>query len=210
MREKKVREFIDLLKNFDIKGLERGEYIFNPWTQADDSDVENAYEIRCNNLRQYLIDKENADYILIAESPSKGARYTGIAMTSEKVIKDCGLPYGFTSSNHKKYKKGEITANKVWHEIIKSKKTFALWNAFAFNIHMCENRWFETPMTEELNANKYLLENFIKLFPNAKIIALGDTAKKALDILKIHDADCVRHPSNDFKNEFPKQIARFL
>ena len=209
-RLEKIKNFIELIKNFDTKNLSRGKYIFNPWTEFDESDLNNAHKIRCENLEKYLIQTENADCILIAESPSKGARYTGIAMTSEKVINDFKLPFQYTSCNYSKYKKGEITAGKVWQEISKSKKSFALWNAFAFNIHKEQDKWFENPLEEELIENKYILESFINLYPNAKIIAIGNTAKKALDILKIEDVECVRHPSNDFKKEFPKQIAKFL
>lgn len=94
---KKVEYFISLLKTFDSSVLSNAKYIFNPWIESDETDIDNAQDIRCDNLRNYLLQIEKADYILIAESPSKGARYTGIAMTSEKVIKECDLPFQCTS-----------------------------------------------------------------------------------------------------------------
>ena len=208
--EDKVNNFVELVKTFNTKDMTRSEYIFNPWKDTDDTDREQAPNFRCENLRKYLIDKQNADYILIAESPSKGARYTGIAMTSEKVIKDYNLNYDYSSSNYQKSPKGEITASKVWKEITKSKKTFVLWNAFAFNIHTAENKWFENPMESELIANKDILKEFLAIYPKAKVIAVGNTAKAALDILNIKDTESVRHPSNDFKKEFPLQMAKYL
>ena len=206
----KVKKFIFLLKNFDISVFDRSKYIFNPWADFDENDIEKANEVRCQNLESYLINIENPKYILIAESPSKGARYTGIAMTSEKVIKEYKLPFQYTSANYKRYKKGESTANKVWNEIHKSDNNFAFWNAFAFNIHMQRNKWFETPLKEELIQNKQILNEFINLYPNARIIALGTTAELALNIIGINNIECVRHPSNDYKKLFPKQIIKYL
>lgn len=222
--EEKVNEFIEKLKNFNPERLNRK--IFNPWAQWDLEDIgENAPIIRQNNLKKYLLNFKNATYALIAESPSTGARFSGVAMTSEKTIEQYGLDkkYGleYSSKNQKKYKKGEITANKVWKEITKKDESkFVLWNAFAFNIvkdekekeekKVAKKRWFETPDKKELEANYELLSDFLSLFPNIKIIALGSTAKSALNALGIEKFELVRHPSNDFKNEFPKQIAPYL
>ena len=210
IHDKKIKDFVSLLKNFDISIYSRSKYIFNPWLNFDESDILKANEIRCQNLEKYLLNIENPKYILIAESPSKGARYTGIAMTSEKVINEYKLPFQYTSANYKKYKKGESTANKVWKEIVKSDNSFVLWNAFAFNIHMHPNKWFETPLPEELIQNKNILEQFIDLYPNAKIIALGSTAESALNIIGVDNIESIRHPSNDYKKLFPKQIIKYL
>lgn len=213
-----VENFIKELKNFDTKNLSRAKYIFNPWTTSDESDIENASEIRCKNLNNYLLSIENPAYIFIAESPSKGARYTGIAMTSEKSIKEYKLPFQYTSKNYKKYKRGESTATKVWREIKKSDacwKNFVFWNAFAFNIHKDVGKWFENPLPDELEKNKNILESFINIYPNAKIIAIGAKAKEALCNLVIKDIEVVRHPSNDYAKRgegktFPEQITKFL
>ena len=103
--EEKVNEFIEKLKNFNPERLNRK--IFNPWAQWDLEDIgENAPIIRQNNLKKYLLNFKNATYALIAESPSTGARFSGIAMTSEKTIEQYGLDkkYGleYSSKNQKK------------------------------------------------------------------------------------------------------------
>lgn len=214
-----VENFIKELKKFDTKNLSRAKYIFNPWTTSDESDInKNAHIIRCSNLENYLLNIENPDYILIAESPSKGARYTGIAMTSEKSIKEYKLPFQYTSKNYKKYKRGESTATKVWREIKKSDacwKNFVFWNAFAFNIHKDAGKWFENPLPDELEKNKNILESFINIYPNAKIIAIGNNAKMALNSLGKMNIEYIRHPSNDYAKRgegktFPEQISKFL
>lgn len=208
--EKKVNDFIEKLINFDKSIFKRN--IFNPWAEFDESDISsNAPKIRVENLKKYLLKRKEAKYILIAESPSLGARYTGIAMTSEKVINTNNLDYAYSSkkSEIKKYVY-ELTAKKVWDEIIEKKEDFAMWNAFAFNIHEKENRWFENPTEEELKGNLELLNLFLDLFCGAKIITVGKTAQNALEILNFKNFESIRHPSNDFKKEFPTQFKKHI
>ena len=207
--EKKVNDFIEKLVNFDTSIFKRK--IFNPWAEFDDSDISSdAPKIRTDNLKKYLLNQKNAKYILIAESPSLGARYSGIAMTSEKVINANNLSYKFSS---KKSKSGkyiyELTAKKVWDEIIEKKENFVMWNAFAYNIHEKEGRWFENPTEEELKENLKLLNSFLTLYSGAKIITIGKTAQNALNILSFNNFESIRHPSNDFKKEFPEQFRKY-
>ncbi len=208
--EKRVDDFIKKLQNFNTSVFERK--IFNPWLNYDENDISNnAPSLRSKNLKKYLLNSQAAKYILIAESPSTGARFTGIAMTSEKVIFSNNLDFEFTSikSKEKKYVY-ELTAKKVWDEILKSKNKFVMWNAFAFNIHEKENRWFENPTKEELYSNLELLNEFLALYKEAKIITVGKTAQNALETLNFKDFDSIRHPSNDFKKEFPKQFEKYI
>ena len=207
--EKKINDFIEKLTNFDKSIFNRN--IFNPWVEFDESDISSdAPKIRVENLKKYLLNQKNAKYILIAESPSLGARYSGIAMTSEKVIKTNNLDYHFSS---KKSEMGkyvyELTAKKVWDEMISKKEDFAMWNAFAFNIHEKEGRWFENPTEEELKENLDILNSFLALYAGAKIITVGKTAQNALEILNFKNFESIRHPSNDFKKEFPKQFEKY-
>ena len=208
--EKKINNFVELLINFDKSIFKRN--IFNPWSEFDESDISpEAPKIRAANLKKYLLNHKNASYVLIAESPSTGARYSGIAMTSEKVIYTNNLEYDYSSvkSTDKKYVY-ELTAKKVWDEILTNKENFVMWNAFAFNIHEKENRWFENPTNEELEQNLSLLNSFLSLYKNAKIITVGTTAKNALQILNFSNFESIRHPSNDFKKEFPEQFKRYI
>ena len=209
--KERINNFIQILTKFDKSVFRRK--IFNPWADSDSTDCcFDSYKIRVANLTKYLINQEKSKYILIAESPSKGARYTGIAMTSEKVIKDLKLSYETTSlkSKEKRYYIGEQTASKVWKEIAKRNEQFVMWNAFAFNIHEQENKWFETPTEEELKENLNILETFISLYSTSKIIAIGNKAKNALSKLNITNYEWVRHPSNDFNNDFPKEFNKCL
>ena len=208
--EKKVDEFIEKLLNFNKSIFARN--IFNPWSEFDESDISpDAPKYRTQNLKNYLLNHKNASYVLIAESPSTGARYSGIAMTSEKVINTNGLNYKYSSLKSKNGKYVyELTAKKVWDEILSNKENFVMWNAFAFNIHEKEGRWFENPTQEELEQNLDILNCFLSLFKNAKIITVGNTAKNALKILNFKNFESIRHPSNDFKKEFPQQFKKYI
>ena len=162
--EKKVNDFVEYLVNFNKSIFKRK--IFNPWNEFDESDISSdAPKIRTQNLKNYLLNHKSASYVLIAESPSTGARYSGIAMTSEKVINTNNLSYNYSSkkSNEGKYVY-ELTAKKVWDEILTNKENFVMWNAFAFNIHEKEGRWFENPTIEELEQNLDLLNSFLYLY----------------------------------------------
>ena len=119
------------------------------------------------------------------------------------------MPYIPKKSEIKKYVY-ELTAKKVWDEIIEKKEDFAMWNAFAFNIHEKENRWFENPTEEELKGNLELLNLFLDLFYGAKIITVGKTAQNALEILNFKNFESIRHPSNDFKKEFSAQFKKHI
>ena len=208
--EKKVDDFIDKLQNFDKSIFKRN--VFNPWAEFDESDISpNAPKIRTSNLKKYLLNQEGAKYVLIAESPSTGARYTGLAMTSEKVINanNLGFEYSSKKSADKKYVY-ELTAKKVWDEILAQKEKFVMWNAFAFNISELKGRWFENPTEEELKQNLGILNAFLALYSEAKIITVGRTAQNALQILNFKNFQSIRHPSNDFKKEFPEQFKKCI
>ena len=86
-REEKIEKFIELLKKYETP-----KDRFNPWQQYDKSDISLAAPVlRCDNLKKYLMERPKPKYILIGESPSIGARYTGIAMTSEEIFKNSNL-----------------------------------------------------------------------------------------------------------------------
>jgi len=208
--EKQVDNFIEKLLNFNKTIFKRN--IFNPWIEFDETDISaDAPKIRTSNLKKYLLNQKNAKYVLIAESPSNGARYTGIAMTSEKVINTNRLDYNCSS---KKSENGkyiyELSAKKVWDEILAQKENFVMWNAFAYNIHEKDGRWFENPTEDELKQNLELLNSFLSLYKNAKIITVGKTAQNALNILGFSNFESIRHPSNDFKKEFPQQFKKYI
>ena len=126
-REEKIEKFIELLKKYETP-----KDRFNPWQQSDKSDISSAPALRCDNLKKYLMERPNPKYILIGESPSIGARYTGIAITSEEIFKNSNLfnEYACTS---KVQDTKEKTASIVWNDLKEyGQENFVIWNAYAF------------------------------------------------------------------------------
>lgn len=85
--EKKVNDFIKELKNFKKSNNENN--VFNPWADDDEKHDKNGDmpDKRRENLEQYLLKREKAEYLLIAEAPGyQGCHFSGIPMTSERLI----------------------------------------------------------------------------------------------------------------------------
>ena len=230
--DKKIDKFIDSLKNFHM------ENVFNPWNDYDElHDIdEKSAKKRCENLKKYLLDRENTKYVLIAEAPGyQGCHFSGIPMTSERLILTPNN-YGFEnlkrtsdSNNLKnaKLKTGkkisqavikngftEPTATVVWQQMVDVLKfeptDFVLWNAFPFHPYTSKSGILSNrkPSLKELENTKEVLEEFLKLFENKPIICIGNTSKDTLnDILKVKfKFKKVRHPAYGGANEFRSGI----
>ena len=81
--ENNIENFIETLQKYKIKN------VFNPWVDYDEKHDKNEHapELRQKNLKKYLLARENAKYILIAEAPGyQGCHFSGIPMTSERLI----------------------------------------------------------------------------------------------------------------------------
>lgn len=208
--ENKVDKLIEKLKKY-----KSCENIFNPWSDTDKNDkCSKAPQLRCENLKKYLLSHKNAKYIMLAESPSHGCHYTGIAMTSERVIRQ--YPHLFsgykTTSLSGDVREG--TAAYVWEMIQESEKNFVLWNAFVFQTYK-NNFSPRKPSAAELKDGIDILREFLELFPKRKeIIAVGKTAENILLKNKIlADNDkyrYIRHPSCGGVSEFRKGMQGIL
>lgn len=210
--ENKIDSFIQSVKTYRTS-----DDRFNPWTQTDNSDFSiKASDFRCKNLRRYILDRPNPKYILLGESPSIGARYTGIPMTSENIINlytDIFSGYKCTS---KLKNTEEKTANIVWAELLKyGQEKFVIWNSYAFNSK--DNiSWYRKASTIEKKEKCYceILLNFFEIYSDLdiKIIAVGRDAEKACKYIGL-DCDYVRHPSHGgirlFKEQLNKIIVRY-
>lgn len=199
--------------------------VFNPWKDFDETyDLDNnAVKIRCQNLKNYLISRKNAKYVLIAEAPGyQGCHFSGIPMTSERIFKKYNLHDMERSSCKDKLKEKrkaktiqrdgftEPTATIVWSFLNSSKKLkttdFVLWNVFPFHPHkkdqLLSNR---KPVQNELNSTRDILDAFLKLFKNAKVIPIGNIAANLLEF-----ETAIRHPSNGGKKKFEVQMRKLL
>lgn len=203
--------------------------VFNPWR-----DVDTAYDctpkaaaIRCEQLTAYLSERlDSVKTVLIAEAPGyQGARFSGMAMTSERILlgKHAAVraEHVFVGAAQRTSRAdstrggeqgmNEPTATVVWSHLMQAgfdARSFVLWNTFAFHPHSAgEPMTNRTPTTSEVAQAAPLLHQFLALFPNARIIALGRIAERTLGEFGVK-AMAVRHPSMGGAAQFREQMAR--
>ena len=219
-----VAEFVEGLAETPCAGL------FNPWFEHDRENdaAERSSDIRRRQLVHYLAARRGrARYVLIAEAAGyQGAHFSGIAMTSERILLGWLRQRGISprhvlpgleprrTSKASVREKGftEPTATIVWSalsELGVAPLDFALWNAVPWHPYrpdkgMLSNR---TPTPRELDASRRHLENFLALYPTARLIAVG---RKSETALSGRGALPVRHPANGGAAGFRAGMARIL
>ncbi|MFU8812432.1 MAG: uracil-DNA glycosylase [Balneolaceae bacterium] len=203
--------------------------LFNPWYEmdAENDRSEQAPAIRREQLHTYLRQRVGrAKVLLIAEALGyQGGHFTGIAMTSERILLGHQQEkYGVTpemvftdvepqrTSKKSVNEKGmsEPTATIVWGALARMKidpYSVVLWNALPWHPWnpkkgLLSNR---TPTNDELEAGHGLLRQFLELFPDATIVAVGRKCEQSLTELKIEHS-AVRHPANGGAPAFRKQL----
>ncbi|WP_320040335.1 uracil-DNA glycosylase [uncultured Desulfobacter sp.] len=206
------------------------EQVFNPWVEVDkENDIDKtAPEKRMLNLKCYLQERINAEYLLLAEALGyQGGHFTGIPMTSERIIlghkADIGIAPDHVcrsplcrTSNTNKHKDGfnEPTATIVWGKLIDeglNTRNFVLWNAFPWHPYknskgLLSNR---TPTNNEMIEGAPVLEALLKAFNFKKIIALGNKADDSLSGMGIK-AEKVRHPAMGGAERFREQFLKIV
>ncbi len=211
---------------FQLLQAPAAKNVFNPWVDVDkENDVDKtAPEKRLLNLKSYLQERTHAKYLLLAEALGyQGGHFTGIPMTSERIIlgykRDQGIDPDHVcrsplhrTSNTKKHKDGfnEPTATIVWGKLISEgldTRNFVLWNAFPWHPYknskgLLSNR---TPTNQEMTAGAQVLDALLKAFDFKKIIALGNKADGSLRAMGI-DTQKVRHPAMGGAERFREQF----
>lgn len=222
--QKALQSFYRLLKKM------KSEYVFNPWSDVDpDNDVDRAApKIRFKNLKNYIGERKNAEYLLLAEAIGyQGGHFTGIPMTSERILlgkrTDAGIQPDHVCrsrlrrTSHPKINANgfnEPTATIVWQKLIDENldtRNFILWNAFAWHPFNGAKGYLSnrTPKTSEMAMGEPALKAFLKSFRFAKVIALGNKAQYALKQLGV-DAVKVRHPAMGGARLFRQQLVKLL
>lgn len=207
---------------------------FNPWYQKDpDHDRnEQGAAIRKQQLETYLKERlERAKYLFIAEALGyQGGHFTGIAMTSERILLGHhepvhGIPAdgAFTSIEPRRTSKPEVnakgmsepTATIIWKALYQlgiDPYETVLWNALPWHPYdpddgLLSNR---TPTNHELEQGYPALREFLDLFPEAQIIAVGRKCEQSLDAFEISSYTPVRHPANGGAPKFRRQMKELI
>jgi len=223
-----ISRFVQLLE----KKLPAGPGMFNPWR---DYDRENEIgsegpAIRRRQLEHYLEARAGkARYILIAEAFGyQGGHFTGIAMTSERILLGHLAHKGvqprdvLPSLKPERTSKPELrptgfnepTATIVWSHLLACGfrgSDFVLWNAVPWQPYhlkkgLLSNR---TPSADEEARGMDVLGEIRVLFPRSEIIALGKVSQRSLAA-----SGClckmVRHPAMGGATLFRNQMSALL
>ncbi len=223
--------FNEIDKILAILKVVKSTYVFNPWWESDpEHDLDgNSPLVRREQLAQYLLERRKAKVLLVGEGLSyRGGHFTGIAMTSERILLGRMRHRGITpehvfsgigprrSSNPAVKENGfsENTATIVWEFLTGTgydTRDFLFWNAFPWHPYdktkgMLSNR---PPSPLELEFGRPVLETLLQAFRLERIFAVGNHAKTQLDLMGISSIK-VRHPAYGGASEFKKQMDFFL
>jgi uracil-DNA glycosylase len=211
-----------------LQAVPAREGVFNPWAQHDtEYDASSSSpEWRAEHLHAYLAERVGrAKWLLIAEAPGyQGCHFSGIAMTSERILLGglagkgiaaadvIATPPRRTSHTDKLPAGGanEPTATVIWSQLKSlglDTREVVLWNAFAFHPHK-PGAWLtnRAPTRAEVASGRALLEQFVALYAQAAVVAVGRVSQGLLGELGIHAQD-VRHPSMGGATKFREQFA---
>ena len=203
--------------------------VFNPWRNVDHEHElgESGPQIRREQLQHYLSSRlDRASLLLVGEAPGyQGGHFTGIAMTSERILlghqKERGiLPHHVLpdlkprrTSKPTLKSKGftEPTATIVWQKLLRlcdSPLQFVLWNAFAWHPFQSEEGLLSNrkPNKSELKYGSEMLKSFLDLFPQAEVVGVGNVASDLLSSLDITFHQ-VRHPAQGGAKDFRQGIS---
>ncbi|MEZ4594379.1 MAG: uracil-DNA glycosylase [Chloroflexota bacterium] len=169
---------------------------------------------RRHNLQTYLelMQQQPPRLLLLGEAPGyRGCRLTGIPFTSPQILTQLNSFLGQTAS----FQPGddwpeivrEASASVVWGAIGSWQPLPLLWNVFPFHPHQPGNpQSNRTPKTSEIVAGRPFLHHLLHLFPEAKIVAVGQKAAGALAKWAVaHTA--VRHPSHGGAKQFQTALS---
>ncbi|PKO70234.1 MAG: hypothetical protein CVU22_02530 [Betaproteobacteria bacterium HGW-Betaproteobacteria-16] len=202
--------------------------VFNPWRDYDEHNDSNADAPtqRAEQLRLYFEQRlKTTRLVLVAEAPSwRGAKFTGIAMTSERILcperpnslaSKAMLPPGRRTScpGHFPRSMAEQTATIVWSKLLDSgfrPDEFVLWNAFPCHPYEVGNpRSNRRPKLDELKVTAHIFPSLLTMLRQPKVIAVGRIAETALHKLD-PSATSVRHPAMGGATKFREAMEQFV
>lgn len=218
-----LRAFLKRLKALpSVKGA------FNPWHSYDRANDTGpgCPAIRCRQLAGFLASRIGTARILILGEASgyQGAHFSGIPMTSERILEGTMRPLGLTPemilpgikprrTSKPAIKPGgfsEPTATIVWGAVRDSgldPRKVCVWNTVPQHLYdpakgMLSNR---TPTSREIDTGLKTLTIFLELFPGIRLIAMGNAAASGLTALGLRFVK-VRHPARGGSRLFREQM----
>lgn len=163
-------------------------------------DAEGGPAIRRENLLRYLDARSDAVIVGIGEAAGyAGARWSGIAFTSERTLAAWGEPYAPSSLRPGGWTEQSATiVHRVLEDLDVEEHTL-LWNTVPTHPRRPDepltNR---TPSVAEIAAGAVYARRLIALLEQPFVVAIG---RKAADAIG-QDVRCIRHPANGGAAEF--------
>ncbi len=186
--------------------------LFNQYSDEDPAlDRPGGAATRRDNLRAYLQHCSGTpELLLVGEAVGyRGARFSGVPFTSERLLTGGRLPYqGQQSSLGRPY--AEPTATLVWGQLLRYPGAACAWNAVPLHARKpgqpLSNR---TPSAAEVERFAPLLQAVYEAAAPGRVVALGRKAEASLTMLGIAHA-YVRHPASGGAAAFRNQLPRVL
>ncbi|EMG2119831.1 uracil-DNA glycosylase [Pseudomonas aeruginosa] len=205
---------MDLAKAL-IKTLPKGkDGLFNPWTDRCSLHTDwNGPEELLIRLAEHL--DCVPEWICCGEAPGyNGARITGVAFTSERLIFEGSIPRNTSQVRLTRQRKTvpEVSATLVWKSLYRLgiAETTVLWNALQMHPHaLGAPRTNRTPTDTEVQAGFAALLLLKEAFPQARWIATGKIAQESLLTNGI-EFDAVRHPANGGSRLFAEGMSSLV
>jgi len=187
--------------------------LFNQYAQSDPAlDRRGAVAIRRRNLRAYLASFTTPPCLLIVGEAVgyRGGRFTGIPLTSERLLQDqTAFPYGARSTSRRE-PFAEPTASIVWGLLAPYRAQVLAWNAVPLHPHHADDPLTNRPPTiAERRRFLPLLQAVYSHVGTPHAVALGNHAAAALTELGIAHIK-VRHPANGGATAFRRQMTEVL
>jgi Uracil DNA glycosylase superfamily len=161
-------------------------------------DVAGGAAIRRENLLRYLEERGGAEVVAVGEAGGyQGARWSGIAFTSERTLAGWGEPWARTSRRPRIWSEPSATIVHGVLDELDAERRVLLWNAVPTHPHppgapLLNRR----PRTGEQAAGIAYAGRLLEIVKPRIVVAIGRIAETALTTALTCDVVHVRHPAN--------------
>ncbi len=194
------------------------EGLFNPWMDWCDADDRSNPKAgpsgRLERLAAHL-DCE-ARFILVGEAPGyQGARYSGVAFTSERLLLDGSIPRmnrldgRLTLESPRGGSFTEPSATIIWKTLYRLgiEDETILWNAVQLHPHTPGQRWTNrTPKPSEVALGEPALRLLLQAYPSAALVAIGRKAEGLIRGMGVNTLGHVPHPAYGGATDFAEGL----
>ena len=169
-------------------------------------DLDGGAATRRRNLLRYLEARSSAEVVAVGEAGGyRGARFSGIAFTSERTLASWGEPYEASSRRGDWPEPSATIVHRVLGEL-GAEETVLLWNTVPTHPHRPgEPLTNRRPTAPEIEEGAGYARRLIDLVRPRLVVAVGGVARVLGE-----DVPVVRHPANAGATRFAEGMRRVL